>query len=91
MNLYQGTLVIFLAGLVGMLGAAWWTGREPRIPIDRLADPAPLPGEQAVYGPFPVDTGPLLIVSDSMAAIDRHTREVEELCRLAEERIGRLR
>lgn len=74
---------IFGAGLGSMLAAWWLTGRPdraPRPPLARLADPRPLPGE---LSPFP-DTGPLLIWSDSMAAAQSITREVEEMTRAAE-------
>ena len=52
-----------------------------RVPLARLADPRPLPSE---LRPFPVDTGPLLLVSEAMAAAMAITREVEEMTRAAE-------
>ena len=77
---------IFGVGFGAMLMVAWMTSRpDPaprpaRVPLARLADPRPLPGERE---PFP-DTGPLLIWSDSMAAAQSITREVEEMIRAAE-------
>jgi hypothetical protein len=89
--IYVVPLVVLLGSLVVMLGVAWWQGREPRIPLGRLADPAPLPGElarEAAYGPFPADTGPLLIISEALAANDALEREVKGLIRAAERKIG---
>jgi hypothetical protein len=86
MSLYEWALVIFLAALVAMLAVAWWTGREPSVPLARLADPAPLPWEPPA--PWPVDTGPLLIMSEQMAANAALAREVEWLIRESYERIG---
>jgi hypothetical protein len=40
------------------------------------------------YGPFPVDTGPLLIVGDALAANDALEREVKAMIRAAEREIG---
>jgi hypothetical protein len=36
------------------------------------------------YGPFPVDTGPLLILSESAASADGIGREVDAMCARAE-------
>lgn len=117
-------LVIFLTALTAMLGTAallnWWTDRTNRVPLARLADPAPLPGElsragrlrldhlpatgpsgpwlepepfdlpdmlAAVYGPWPVDTGPLLILSDKAAANAALEREIRQRCAEAEAKI----
>jgi hypothetical protein len=145
--IYVVPLVVFPVALALMLGAWRLTGRKPRIPLERLADPAPLPGESLVrvatsstvfhsddlrykalvgelpglhewhdhaplkwadegvagcpaceqhwecpppaqYGPFPVDTGPLLIISEALAANDALEREVRGLIRAAERKIG---
>lgn len=77
---------IFGVGLGAMLMVAWMTGRPgpaprpARVPLARLADPRPLPGE---LSPFP-ETGPLLIWSERMAANDAIGREVDEMIRAAE-------
>lgn len=102
-------LVIFLTALVTYLGIAVLTSRAPRIPLARLADPAPLPGElnpycpdnipgcnishagyprpADSYGPFPVDTSPLLILSEKDAANAALAREIPRLCAEAEAKI----
>ena len=46
---------------------------------------------QASYGPFPVDTGPLLLLSESMAALDAHEREVRAMMDAADRQIGPVR
>ena len=56
---------------------------QDRAPVERLADPEPLPGEPG-YGPFPVDTGPLLILGEHAAALAAHEREVAAMIREAE-------
>lgn len=45
MNIYGWFLVIFATFVILPLGVAWWMGRHPRVPLARLADPAPLPCE----------------------------------------------
>jgi hypothetical protein len=93
MSLYEVFLVTFLTSAVILLTAAWWTGREPRIPLARLADPTPLPGERASergYGPWPVDTGPLLIVSETTATGVALEREIRQRCAEAERLFGRV-
>ena len=95
MNMYGWALVIFLTFVIVPLGVAWWMGRGERIPLARLADPAPLPGELpragflqiSQYGPFPVDTGPLLILSDKTAANAALEREIRAMGDEAEGKI----
>jgi hypothetical protein len=83
-NLFLVPLVVFPVALILMLGAGWLTGRDPEQPAPRrfmaeLAEP---------YGPFPVDTGPLLLVSEALAANDALEREVRAMIRAAERKIG---
>ena len=62
-----------------------WLTRDPRparVPLARLADPAPLPGE------FPGDLDRLLLVSDTLAASDALEREICRLCDVAEQEFG---
>ena len=75
--------VVFLAACAVFC----WLTREERVPLARLADPAPMPGD-AAYGPFPVDTAPLLLLSESMAAVVALEREVREMCVAADRLIG---
>jgi hypothetical protein len=56
---------------------------QDRAPVERRADPEPPPGEPG-YGPFPVDTGPLLILGEHAAALAAHEREVAAMIREAE-------
>ena len=56
---------------------------QDRAPVERRADPEPPPGEPG-YGPFPVDTGPLLILGEHAAALAAHEREVQAMIREAE-------
>ena len=90
MSLMQVFVVTFLTSVVLILGAAWLTGRsEDRAEsrVDRLADPVPMPGELSVGGLFPVDTGPLFIMSEHAAALADLEREVKQRIADAEERI----
>jgi hypothetical protein len=156
--IYVVPLLVFPVALFLMLGAGWLTGREPRIPLARLTDPAPMPGElgwrgrcgiactdcvdtdyglacradlggscvipaslypfvvahrlglelgwcgrcghchgqegcppRDLAGPFPVDTGPLLIVGEALAANAALEREVRAMIRAAERKIGPVR
>jgi len=84
--IYVWCLVILVTFLVLPLAVAWWIDPDrepPRVPLDRLADPAPLPWE-TWYGPFPVDTAPLLILSESAAALVALEREVAQMVADAE-------
>jgi hypothetical protein len=75
--------VLFLAMVAGFC----WLTREPRarrVPLARLADPAPLPGEI-----FPEVQG-VILWSEQQAALDAHEREVAHLIAEAEWRIGRV-
>lgn len=104
--------MIFLTFMVFMLGPVWWMDRREheRIPLARLADPAPLPGELPRAGRFDVeylpgppfagavdcgyelvDTGPLLLLSDKMAANAALEREIKAMAAEAERRIGPIR
>lgn len=86
---------VFLTTLAAMLLTPWLAGRRAGVPLARLADPAPLPGElvliESVYGAFPVDTEPLLLLSDAAAANAQLEREVQEMIRKAERKIGPVR
>jgi hypothetical protein len=76
--------VLFLAMVAGFC----WLTREPRarrVPLARLADPAPLPGEA-----FPDDTV-LILWSEQAAALAAHEHEVAGLIEQAERQIGRVR
>ena len=96
MNMYGWALVIFLTALVTMLGIAALLGRGLR-ELDRVreldkagreAEPFDLPEALAtVYGPFPVDTGPLLILSDKTAANAALEREIRAMGDEAEGKI----
>lgn len=55
-----------------------WRGHAPFDLLDALA---------AVYGPFPADTGPLLILSEKMAANVALEREIRQRCVEAEAKI----
>jgi len=60
MILLLATIGIFATALALLLAAAWHTGRD-EIRAERLADPAPMPGELPAPGylsPFP-ETGPM--------------------------------
>lgn len=46
--------------------------------------------EPPAYGPFPADTGPLLIISEAMAANDALEREIQAMIEAAERIIGGL-
>jgi hypothetical protein len=75
--------VLFLV----MVGGFCWLTREPRprrVPLARLADPAPLPGEV-----FPELHG-IMLWSEQQAALAAHEREVAALIAEAEWRIGRV-
>lgn len=43
------------------------------------------------YGPFPVDTAPLLFLSEALAAYEAHEREIRAMCDAADQRVRRLR
>lgn len=110
MGVYFWPLVIFVTFGVLLIGAGFLMARDPAPEdrVDRLADPAPMPGEllwcqrcgsrhpalygcpASSYGPFPADTGPLLIPGRVAAAGDDLEREVARLIREAERKIGRL-
>lgn len=77
--------VVFLAMVAGFC----WLTREPRparVPLARLADPAPPPGEM-----FPAGTERLLLWSEQAAVLAAHEREVQYLIERAEWEIGRVR
>ena len=85
MNLYLWPLVIFLTAVTVLLGVGWWITRDDqKVPLERLADPEPMPRDLR-YGPFPADTAPLLLLSESMAAVEAHAREVDAMCKRAEQ------
>jgi hypothetical protein len=76
------------AAAVFLAWCAWftWLTREPRkdrIPLARLADPRPLPGE------FPADPDKLLLASDIAAAGDALELEISRMCWIAEREFGR--
>ena len=79
--------VLTVVAFLGMVAGFCWATREPRpgrVPLARLADEAPLPGEA-----FP-DDGPLILWSEQQAALAAHQREVRYLIEQAERRIGRV-
>jgi len=91
--IYVWCLVILVTFLVLPLAVAWWIDPDrdpPRGPLDRLADPAPPPWE-TWYGPFHVDTAPLLILSESAAALVALEREVTQMVADAERKTRWLR
>jgi hypothetical protein len=73
---------VFVAAgfLVAVAAFCWLTRPGPESRAERLADPAPLPGEV----PFPVDTGPLLIVSELTSAGEAIGRDVRRAAAEAE-------
>lgn len=80
-------LMLGLEAVLGWIIGYLWLTREPRpgpVPLARLADPAPLPGER-----FP-DDATLILWSEQQAALDVHQREVRYLIEQAERRIGRV-
>ena len=70
-SLLVGAVFLLFAWLV----CVWQDRARPETRVERLADPTPMPGELG-YGPFPVDTGPLLILSDKAAANAALERDV---------------
>ena len=84
MNIYWWSLVILVTSLGLMGAAAWYMTRPETVPVARLADPEPLPGEGG-YGPFPVDDGRLLLLSEAAAAVEAHGREVDAMIARASE------
>jgi hypothetical protein len=85
--IYLVPVVVFPVVLVLMLGVYWLATREPElVPGPRFVPVLPEP-----YGPFPVDTGPLLIVSEALAANDALEREVKAMVREAYRKIGPVR
>jgi hypothetical protein len=90
--IYVWCLVIFVAFLVVPLTVGWWLGRgQPeQVPLARPADPEPLPW-QRWYGPFPADTAPLLLLSESSAALVALEREITQMIEAAEQKTRWLR
>jgi hypothetical protein len=60
--------------------------RPRRVPLAQLANPEPMPGEQLAA--FPVDTGPLLLLSEKAAANDALEIEIAAMSDAAEREIG---
>jgi hypothetical protein len=82
LNWYVVTLVIFVTAFAAFILAGHLLGVDrERIPLERLADPAPLPGELV---PFPADADRVLLWSDSMAAADAVGPEVDVMIAEAE-------
>jgi hypothetical protein len=90
--IYVWCLVILVTSAVVMVAVAWWLGRgQPaQVPVARLADPEPLPWERW-YGPFPADTAPLLLLSESAAALVALEREITQMIADAERKTRWLR
>lgn len=82
-NWLTDTLLIFAAALALMLGAAALIGRGNR-ELARIRLLAAL--EAAEPAPFPAE--PPLLVSEMLAAVEAHEREVREMIRMAERKIG---
>jgi hypothetical protein len=90
--IYVWGLVILVTSVVVMVTVAWWLGRgQPaQMPLAHLADPEPLPWERW-YGPFPADTAPLLLLSESAAALVALEREITQMIADAEQKTRWLR
>jgi len=87
MNIYAAALVIFLTAAVTMLGTALYIGR--RMPDDTgpAYQAVPRPQPLSTAGLFPVDTGPLLILSEHAASLADLEREVKGMVAAAEDAI----
>ena len=84
MNIYVAALVIFLTAAVTMLGTALWLGRKMPDDTEPAYQAIPRPQPLSVAGLFPVDTGPLLILSEKNAANAQLEREIKAMVQAAE-------
>lgn len=83
MNWLAGALLIFAGALALMLGVAFLLDRGNR-ELARISLLGAL--EAAELAPFPAE--PPLLVSETLAAVEAHEREVREMIRQAERKIG---